>query len=307
MLILSRTVIPSTWLCCSLKRGRQPQLHYNRRAVKIGQAANMGCVEVEECRGKNGVALPRDICTTVDCKGAQYASQYNNGLDQLVVVLDLDECLLHSKFYGSQEYRQMENRPENIREVDSFWLELDDGVAQVNKRPGLDAFLSALASTCTVIAFTAAMPDYAKPVLDKIDPKGILFSRRLYRSSCREVRGAFLKDLNALGAEFKNPGRVVLLDNNPCSFLCQANNGILVTSFYDDAEDTALDSVLRLIQYLERIPDVRPVLNEMFRLEALLSDYRAVLIRGIEDQFDFSDLPACKHSEMVDSRTRITL
>lgn len=59
---------------------------------------------------------------------------------------------------------------------------------QVNKRPGLDAFLEALARDYNTIVFTAAMPDYAGPVLDYLDPKGTLFHRRLYRSSCRQVR-----------------------------------------------------------------------------------------------------------------------
>lgn len=283
----------------------------------------LGCVEVEAC--KENQALPQANCCdpTVDpflCskQGVQSSSQQQNQpyLDRLVVVLDLDECLLHSKFHGpgaaDNAYRQMEDRPENIREVDSFFVQLDDGEAQVNKRPGLDAFLQTLSQTCILVAFTAALPDYAEPVLNRIDPNGKLFHKRLYRSSCREIRGAFLKDLNALGAEFKNPGRVVLLDNNPCSFLMQPCNGILITSYYDDAEDTALDSVLRLIQYLETAPDVRPILNEMFRLQALLSDYRAILIKGIEDQFEFSDVPAASnHSVMeeVDNsrETRITL
>lgn len=57
----------------------------------------------------------------------------------------------------------------------------------MNKRPGLDPFLEALARDYNTIVFTAAMPDYAGPVLDYIDPKGTLFHRRLYRSSCRQV------------------------------------------------------------------------------------------------------------------------
>lgn len=59
---------------------------------------------------------------------------------------------------------------------------------KVNKRPGLEPFLEALARDYNTIVFTAAMPDYAGPVLDYIDPKGTLFHRRLYRSSCRQVR-----------------------------------------------------------------------------------------------------------------------
>ncbi|KAG5175705.1 NLI interacting factor-like phosphatase-domain-containing protein [Tribonema minus] len=208
-------------------------------------------------------------------------------LERLTVILDMDECLLHSKFHGlgSIDYRQQEERPEDIGEVNSFCIPLDDGVAQVNIRPGLHDFLEELAKTCDVVVFTAAMPDYAGPVLDKLDPTGRLISKRLYRSSCRQVRGAFLKDLSVLGPVFdKHPGRCVLLDNNPCSFLCQPTNGILVTSFYDDAEDTALASVLQLVQHLEHAPDVRPILRDMFRLESLLREYRAMLFPEEDEQ-----------------------
>jgi CTD small phosphatase-like protein 2 len=201
---------------------------------------------------------------------------------RLTVVLDMDECLLHSKFHGlginSPSYRHNEERPESVSDVNSFWLPLEDGVAQVNMRPGLTEFLEELAQFCDVVVFTAAMQDYAGPVLDHIDPTGKLISRRLYRNSCRHVRGIFLKDLSSLGTVFaSNPGRCILLDNNPCSFLCQPANGILVTSFYDDSEDTALASVLQLLKHLEFTPDVRPVLTDMFRLETILKEYRAIL------------------------------
>lgn len=57
---------------------------------------------------------------------------------KMTVVLDMDECLLHSKFHGpgsaSEAYRQCEERPDAVNElgVNSFWVALDDGdTAQV--------------------------------------------------------------------------------------------------------------------------------------------------------------------------------
>ena len=57
---------------------------------------------------------------------------------KMTVVLDMDECLLHSKFHGpgaaSEAYRQLEERPDAVNEVNSFWVALDDGdTAQVRK------------------------------------------------------------------------------------------------------------------------------------------------------------------------------
>jgi hypothetical protein len=62
--------------------------------------------------------------------------------------------------------------------------------------------------------------------------------------------------------------------DNPCSF---AAAGILITSFYDDAQDTALASVLQLVQHLDKCADVRPILRDMFRLETLLREYSHAL------------------------------
>lgn len=58
---------------------------------------------------------------------------------KMTVVLDMDECLLHSKFHGpgaaSEAYRQMEDRPDAVNEVNSFWVALDDGdTAQVREQ-----------------------------------------------------------------------------------------------------------------------------------------------------------------------------
>lgn len=61
---------------------------------------------------------------------------------KMTVVLDMDECLLHSKFHGpgaaSEAYRQLEERPDAVNEVNSFWVALEDGdTAQVRQTPVL--------------------------------------------------------------------------------------------------------------------------------------------------------------------------
>lgn len=66
--------------------------------------------------------------------------------------------------------------------------------------------------------------------------------------------------------------RVVLVDNNPLSFLANPSNGILVSNFYDDPKDATLDAVLELLQELDGEDDVRPVLEERFGLKDALRD-----------------------------------
>lgn len=87
----------------------------------------------------------------------------------------------------------------------------------MNKRPGLDPFLEALARDYNTIVFTAAMPDYAGPVLDYIDPKGTLFHQRLYRSSCRQVRACS----TPVAQSPLSPLRFLLFDGSPSAHIFQ--------------------------------------------------------------------------------------
>jgi CTD small phosphatase-like protein 2 len=60
--------------------------------------------------------------------------------------------------------------------------------------------------------------------------------------------------------------RVVLVDNNPLSFLPNPSNGILVSSFYDDPKDDTLEAVMELLHELDESDDVRPILEDRFGL-----------------------------------------
>ena len=90
------------------------------------------------------------------------SSDSNSGaLSDLVVVLDMDECLIHSQFLSSQgEYRQAEARPSSIEEdaVDSFKLVLPDGdLVHVHERPGLHDFLREVSDRFEVHIFTGKL------------------------------------------------------------------------------------------------------------------------------------------------------
>mmetsp|Transcript_15914 Transcript_15914/g.18132 ORF Transcript_15914/g.18132 Transcript_15914/m.18132 type:complete len:402 (+) Transcript_15914:197-1402(+) len=249
----------------------------------------------------------------------------------LVVVLDMDECIIHSQFLTitsdlDNSYRQFEadRPPSNAFNFDeeaesiipsaceSFRLCLPDGDAvHVNKRPNLDLFLKELTSRYDTYIFTAAMEVYAAPLLDRLDPDNTMFRGRFYREHCTfdPELGVYVKDLNnirlGLGQEptsqqedehedggqgkqgqneigndrnveptptIFHDKRVVLVDNNPYSFLANPTNGILVTSFYDDPKDDTLNAVLDLLDELESEEDVRPVLDEKFGLEDALKE-----------------------------------
>lgn len=105
--------------------------------------------------------------TTNGSSGSRYTSD-------LIVVLDMDECLIHSQFLSDQmvdKYRQHEDRPDTRsspygqneeaimwQTCDSFRINLPDGdLVNVNKRPNLDLFLGEITDKFETYIFTAAM------------------------------------------------------------------------------------------------------------------------------------------------------
>jgi Dullard-like phosphatase family protein len=217
----------------------------------------------------------QDLCDDTTAKAYE---------SDLIVVLDMDECLIHSQFLSSPQTAQVyahqlkQQRRQSTRNagkavVDHFKITLPEGdLVHVNLRPGLTEFLEKVGDRFETHIFTAASKVYAKPVLDRLDPDGTLFAGRWYREHCSYQdfpTRAYVKNLENL--PLANLSRVVLVDNNPLSFLSHPTNGILVSSFYNDPNDTSLRTVWKLLEELDaHEDDVRPILEERFGLPQAL-------------------------------------
>mmetsp|Transcript_2194 Transcript_2194/g.4189 ORF Transcript_2194/g.4189 Transcript_2194/m.4189 type:complete len:447 (+) Transcript_2194:359-1699(+) len=277
----------------------------------------------------HNIDIDHDDATSPNEEATHRKSDYPSSgyASDLVVVLDMDECLIHSQFLSDQihdKYRQAEERPaghapfQHAEEAEAiiattcenFKISLPDGdLVHVNKRPNLDLFLREITAKFETYIFTAAMEVYAAPVLNRLDPAGTMFKGIFYRDSCvyDADLNVYSKDLcqvlqqrkkmliNASSSdshdEYDNreqllrddkhsdfdrwncdERRVVLVDNNPLSFLPNPSNGILVSSFYDDPKDDTLEAVMELLNELDETEDVRPVLEERFGLKDALKD-----------------------------------
>jgi CTD small phosphatase-like protein 2 len=173
--------------------------------------------------------------------------------------------------------------------VDTFNITLPDGeMVRVHERPHLHDFLREVSSKYETHIFTAAMEVYAKPVLKMLDPHGEIFTHCWYRESCQldSNVGAYVKNLGFCWDE-PQLKRTVLVDNNPLSFLANPENGILVSSFYNDHKDTTLPAVMNLLHELDGHADVRPILDERFRLRQALDELsRGRPFEGRKQQLD---------------------
>jgi CTD small phosphatase-like protein 2 len=177
------------------------------------------------------------------------------------LVLDLDETLVHCSV-------------DPIPDADLTFPVNFNGInyqVYVRKRPHLDRFLRHAADQFEVTIFTASQQVYAERLLNLLDPSGILIHHRLYRDSCLNVDGNYLKDLNVLGRDLR---KTVLVDNSPHAFGYQVDNGIPIESWFDDRADTELLKLLGFLETLHGTEDVRPSIRAKFAVHRLVETAR---------------------------------
>ncbi|KLT38809.1 NIF-domain-containing protein [Cutaneotrichosporon oleaginosum] len=163
------------------------------------------------------------------------------------LVLDLDETLLHSSFkmLPSADYIvpvEIESQTHNV---------------YVIKRPGVDHFLTEMGKIYEVVVFTASLSKYADPVLDMLDV-GRVVRHRLFRESCYNHKGNYVKDLSQLGRDID---KTIIIDNSPASYIFHPNNAVPVSTWFNDPHDTELTDLCPFLADLAGVDDVRGVLD----------------------------------------------
>ncbi|KAI0771806.1 HAD-like domain-containing protein [Irpex lacteus] len=162
------------------------------------------------------------------------------------LVLDLDETLVHSSLRPVPS-------PDYIVpvEIENNWHNF-----YVLKRPGVDNFLRRMGDLYEVVVFTASLAKYADPVLDRLDP-GHTVAHRLFRESCFNHRGNYVKDLSQLGRPI---GDTIILDNSPASYIFT----LITRSQCRPGSRPSRHRVNRPVPFLEDLSvtgDVRGILN----------------------------------------------
>ncbi|KAL6776537.1 hypothetical protein ACKKBG_A21530 [Auxenochlorella protothecoides x Auxenochlorella symbiontica] len=159
------------------------------------------------------------------------------------LVLDLDETLVHSSFRPVAS-------PDYIIPVEIEGRVVD---VYVLKRPHVDAFLAAVGDRFEVVVFTASLGKYADPLLDLLDPAGVV-RWRLFREACYPYEGSYVKDLQCMGRPMES---LIIVDNSPHSYVFQPENALPIGTFIDDPEDQELLDCLEVLMEVENARDVR--------------------------------------------------
>ena len=166
------------------------------------------------------------------------------------LILDLDETLVHSSMRPFQKCADI-TLPLNYNGRSIF--------IYVLKRPFLEQFLQEMSLIYDIIIFTASLADYAEPLLDIID-KNKIIKYRLNRSHCRHYQNIYIKDLKVINRNLKD---MIIVDNNPESYLMNKENAIPILTWEDDANDTELVKLIPVLKYLSTVDDVRNVINKI--------------------------------------------
>ena len=166
------------------------------------------------------------------------------------LILDLDETLVHSAFKSFY-----------LKEDIKFNMIYDgkEHTIYVLKRPFVDEFLEKMSHLFELVIFTASIPDYANPLLNKLDPRKKI-SHRLFREHCTSTGNLFIKDLRKVGRDLKD---TIIIDNNPISYLYNKENGIPILTWHSSQSDNELMKLIPLLEILSKCDDVRNIIKKV--------------------------------------------
>jgi CTD nuclear envelope phosphatase 1 len=165
-----------------------------------------------------------------------------------ILVLDLDETLIHSSTQGSRYH-------DHVIEV---MVDKHICLYYVYKRPFVDHFLKKVSEWYKIVIFTASLAEYADPVIDYLDSKNCVISKRFFRDSCIPMNGSYAKNLSLVDEDLSS---LILVDNSPVAYQHYPENGIPIQTWVDDQNDEALLDLLLFLDALRYTQDVRSVLR----------------------------------------------
>lgn len=131
-------------------------------------------------------------------------------------------------------------------------------------RPHLKEFLEDMSKYYEIIIYTAAEQEYADKILNFIDPKGTIFSFRLYRQYCLLELKKYLFKLLELFCGNRNLKEIVIVDNTSRNYTLSVANGLPITDYKGQLEDNELSFLGKYLRELATFEDITEKIKEDF-------------------------------------------
>ncbi|XP_052081585.1 CTD nuclear envelope phosphatase 1-like [Mytilus californianus] len=182
-------------------------------------------------------------------------------LKRKILVLDLDETLIHSHHDGVLRQTVKPGTPPDF----VLKVNIDRHPVRffVHKRPHVDYFLDVVSQWYDLVVFTASMEIYGAAVADKLDNNRGILKRRYYRQHCQLMQGSYTKQLTEI---CKDLSSIFILDNSPVAYKNYPDNAIPIKSWFSEPTDISLLCLLPMLDALRFCHDVRSVLSRNLHL-----------------------------------------
>lgn len=223
-------------------------------------------------------------------KYLEYESETYNNTNKKLLLLDLDETLIHSEFRDNYNYKSLDKMKAHSKCYHRSFSYIENNYKyyfDIYFRPFLFDFLHEIKNYFDLAIFTASTKGYADTIINYIDPNNEIFKFRLYREACIPIQKyLYIKDLRII--KNYNPMKVIIMDNSLYSFINQPSNGMLIYSFYSNHKDNQLIYAKNfLIKYLYPANDVRTEIEKWFHFSKLLG--KKCFIENDNDDEDEDD------------------
>ena len=188
------------------------------------------------------------------------------------LILDLDETLVHSSFVPFE-------KNDIILDV-----EFESVIYNifVLVRPGAIEFIKKVAKLYEIVIFTASISKYALPLLEILDEeKNIKF--KLTREHCTFLNGIYIKELKKLNRDLND---LIILDNSPLAYSFDSDNGLPIKAWYEDRNDTELERVYILLEFLSKVKDVRIFVKKFVNNNEINFDVAKEIIKIYNENMD---------------------
>lgn len=190
-----------------------------------------------------------------------------NGLKKKLLLLDLDETLIHSEIRDKNNFFILNKLNETANCYHKLFSYSENNMIyyfDIFFRPYLFDFLHEIQSYFDLGIFTASSKGYADTIINYIDPENKIFKFRLYREACIPIQNyVFIKDLRII--RNYEPSNVILIDNSLYSFINQPKNAMIFYSFYwDNKDDQLIKARNFLMKYIYNAKDVREELTKWY-------------------------------------------